>query len=285
MAIPAFATTRWMVFGSLLGIAMAAARGLDSGMSAPLGTGGMFMDGVEAMAVTLPCSVPVFLLLGRQMFARIDTYKRRYAGRPGIELFEIQPLETFDWCWFDRKDWWRGGWLGLVLGPATGLLLWIAFDAGRGFSFGLIVTLLVAVFSGLSGTGLRISLGPNQGIERSARHAVRMMSVFVFAGVVAFGTGYWASHGAFQGVVNGILGLSMAFTFLVFGGIPVVRHICLGHSLHSRGVVPSWFGWSPWRKTVAFLDDMVRFKLLRRSAGGYMFRHESVRRYYQGIGG
>jgi hypothetical protein len=73
----------------------------------------------------------------------------------------------------------------------------------------------------------------------------------------------------------------LTFTFLVFGGIPVIRQAILGHVLHLRGATPSWFGLPPWGRTIAFLDDMVRFKLLRRSAGGYMFRHESLRRYYQ----
>jgi hypothetical protein len=160
------------------------------------------------------------------------------------------------------------------------LLFWKLFGPARGVSFCLITTAFVTMFSGLSNTGIRISLGPNQGIERSLRNALLMTGHFTFVGAVAVGVSYWTSYGAVEGVVNICLALTLTFVFLVFGGLPVVRHACLGQILHLQGKLPSWICWPPWRHTITFLDDMVRYKLLRRSAGGYMFRHETLRQYY-----
>jgi hypothetical protein len=168
-----------------------------------------------------------------------------------------------------------------VIGPAVGGLFWALFGPSRGLGFGVVATLFVTTFSGQLGTGVRVSLNPNEGIRRSLKHATLMAVVICAASVAAFGLSYGMSHGWLQAWVNGILGLAASFTFLAFGGMPVVRHVCVGLALSRQGVLPSWMCLPPWRKTVAFLEDMVRFKLLRRSASGYAFRHAFLRRFYQ----
>ena len=80
------------------------------------------------------------------MLGKIEGYKRRYRNRPDIEQFEIQPLETFDWRWFDPDSYWRGGWIGLVVGPIIGAVFWHYFGPARGVSFGLIVAMFVTLF-------------------------------------------------------------------------------------------------------------------------------------------
>jgi hypothetical protein len=290
MSWPGFASLRWIVFGIDLGVTFGIVRGVTIGLSvvnpaatsdhAPVALGGL-RAGILTALMSIPFATLVFLLLGRQALGRIALHKKRYERRSGISEYEIQPLETLDWRWYNRQDPWHGGWWGMFIGPVIALSLWPWFGPARGFGFGIIVTLFVTVFSGLSGTALDVSLDPNQGIERSLRHAVLMTSLFTFAGVVAFGLSYGGVDGALEGIVNAILGLSLALCFLVFGGMPVIRHVCMGHVLHRQGVFPSWWGWKPWTRTLSLMDRLVRFKLLRRSAGGYTFRHQILRDYYR----
>jgi hypothetical protein len=278
--LAAFAAKRWWAFALLLGVPFGLVRGVNVAMGAQQSLGGTAWDGLLAATATIPCAAVVFMLLGYQMLGKIEGYKQRYRNRPGIDQYEIQPLETFEWVWFDRTSYWRGGWIGLVVGPVIGVFFWSYFGAARGASIGLITTTLVTMFSGLSSTGVRVSLGPNQGIVRSLRNALLMSGLLTLVGVVSVGVSYGASYGPLAGIVNGCLAIILAFVFLVFGGMPVARHACLGQILHLQGNLPSWICWPPWRHTIAFLDDMVRYKLLRRSAGGYMFRHETLRQYY-----
>jgi hypothetical protein len=87
--------------------------------------------------------------------------------------------------------------------------------------------------------------------------------------------------GLVKGLVGICLGLTLTLSFYIFGGMPVVKQFCLGIVLHRQGKLPTWFSSPPWKPTVDFLNDLVRYKLLRRSAGGYMFRHQTLRDYYR----
>lgn len=281
--LPAFASTRWQMFGGILGLAFGIGRGVVIYLSPAEGLGGTVGAALEAAAVTIPSAIVVFSLFGYQTLGKIEQYKQRYRNRPGIELFEVMPVETYDWLWFDRQNPWRGAWLGLVLGPLIGAVFWALFGPARGIGFGVIITLFVTAFSGQLGTGVRVSLSPNEGIRRSLKHALFMATLISGVSVAAFALSYGTTFGWLQGWVNGLLGLTASFTVLAFGGMAVVRHVCVGQALHRQGVLPSWMGWPPWGKTIAFLDDMVRFKLLRRSASGYAFRHEFLRQFYRRI--
>jgi len=280
-SIPAFACSRAALFAVAIGTAFGLVRGAVITLSPAEGLGGTLQAGVSASLVSIPCGIGVFGLFGYQTFGKIEQYKRRYRRRPGIDQFEIMPVEAYDWHWVDPDTWWRGGWTGVLVGPLTGLVFWAVFGEARGLGFGLFVTLFVTAFSGLSGTGIRVSLNPNQGIRRSLQHAAIMSTLFTTAAVSIFALSYSLAFGTLEAVVNGLLGIGASCTFLAFGGIPFVRHVCLGHVLHLHGALPSWFGWPPWGRTVAFLDDMVRYKLLRRTAGGYSFRHDFIRQHYR----
>jgi hypothetical protein len=279
--LPAFSSGRWWMFGGLLGAGFAIVRGLTVGLSSPqAGTGGTAVEGLEAAAGTWPFATIVFSLLGYQMFSALREHRMRYRSKPGIRWYDIQPLESLDWRWFDSRDRWRGGWLGLVVGPVAGAFFWALFGPARGLAFGIIITAFVCMFSGFLGTGVRVSLEPNQGILRSCRHAFLTTLVFTTGSVLACAVAYGMVHGLQAGVVNSVLALTTAFVCLAFGAIPVVRHVCLGHMLHARGALPSWWSWYPWSPTVQFLNDMVRCKLLRRTAGGYSFRHGVIRDHF-----
>lgn len=277
---PAFRTRRWWVFGLITGTVFALVRFFVLWWTPPQGLGGTLPGAVRGGLITWPCSLAVFCLFGFYTLGRIERHRTRYADKPGIDSYEIQPLESFDWHWIDPHDRWRGGWTGLVAGPAIGLTFFVTFGPARAVAFGLIVTAFVSLFAGLSGTGLRVSYQPNQGIIRSWRHAFLMGLVFAITGVVACAVAYGAAFGPTQAVVNGILGAGVAFVFIGFGGIPVVRHACLGQVLAMQGNTPSWFCQPPWKRMIALLDDLVRYKLLRRSAGGYAFRHETLRAHF-----
>ena len=243
---------------------------------------GTWIGALITLAIAVPSATTFFCLLGEQFFARLNAVKRRYVGQPGIEWYEIQPIEPKNWFWVDPSSPWRGGWVGLVVGPAIGLATWWNTNSTRGVGIGLLLTWLITICCGLSGSGIaRVSIEPNQGMARSLRHALLMMVMCSLGGVICLGIVHGTAGGVAFGLAMAALGLSLGFTFYVFGGIPVIRQACLGHLLHLQGRLPTWFCWPPWRATVQFLDELVRYKLLRRSAGGYMFRHETLRQYYR----
>ena len=240
---------------------------------------------VRLFLVSLPCAIIFFILAGAcTIFERLGEHQRRYGSKPGIQWHEILPVEPMHWRWFHEKSIWRGGWIGLLIGPLILLIGWLGGELERGLIGAPLNALIICVFSGLSGSGAaRVSIEPNQGIARSLRHASFMAGLFVLCGSLTWGGVYCFTRGPLQGLLGAILGLTLAFTFYLFGGIPVIRQFCLGTILHKQGKLPTWCCWPPWRLTVQFLDDLVRYKLLRRSAGGYMFRHQSLREYYRSL--
>ncbi len=281
----AFSARTWLGFGFCFGLAWS----LDSATcifltvpGANEATDGTWNGASHMFLTSLPIACFFFMLMGMQFFERLTEHKRRYSTRPGIQFHEILPIEPMSWCWFDENSYWRGGWIGLVVGPLMLGLAWLQGEGMRGTVAGLLITLLVVMFSGLSGTGIaRVSIEPNQGIARSLRHARFMAGMFVLWGSSCWGLVYYFSRNWIEGLVGLCMGLTLSFAFYVFGGMPVVRQFCLGCILHQEGRLPTWKCWPPWNATVQFLNDLVRYKLLRNSAGGYMFRHQSLREYYR----
>ena len=284
----AFQTTSWWMFGSLLGIAFSFSRGVviacswpemyihpadEAGPLSPT----MLLEGLKHGAITLPCAVVVFSLFGRVAVRPLARYHRQIANST---RYEILPLENIQWSWIDRETGW-GGWIGVFLGPCIGLAFVLAgFGFARGIALAIVAGVIVTLFTGFCGTALRISLRPNQGIERSLRHACVISLAVSVAAILACGICYGIGFGWRQAIVNALLACVVSVTWMMFGGIPVIRHVCLGFQLSRENATPSWRCLPPWRRTVCFLDEMVQLNLLRKSAGGYMFRHGVLRRYF-----
>jgi hypothetical protein len=67
---------------------------------------------------------------------------------------------------------------------------------------------------------------------------------------LTFGSVYWGlilglSRGWIQGLEGAFMGLTLAFTFYVFGGWPVIQQFSLGSILHQQGKLPTWRCWPP----------------------------------------
>jgi len=281
----AFATKRSSVMGFCFGLAWA----LDSAVCVYMGAprpdnphAGSWPDALSLFFVSLPCGVIVFTLVGAcAVCAPLAEHKERYKRNPGIEWYEILPIEPLHWCWFNKKSIWRGAWIGLLVAPVIFLIGWIGGQTERGMVAALINMIVVGLFGGFSASGIaRISIEPNQGIRRSLRHALLMTGVITTCSCLIWGGIYLYNGGLVRGLCGFVMALTLAFSFFIFGGIPVIRQFCLGCILHKEGKLPGWYCWPPWKSTVSFLDDLVRYKLLRRGAGGYMFRHQSLREYY-----
>lgn len=290
----AFSANGWIRFGFFFGLAwcldsatvvyLSVPQGVDEFSQGSDKLSGTWEGAIELLKPTMPIAWMFFMLLGMHFFERLSEHRRRYSSRPGIEWHEILAIEPLSWRWFDEKSHLRGGWIGLLVGPLVIIIALMCGQSMRGLVAAPLITLLVCTFSGLCGSGIaRVSIEPNQGIARSLRHAIFMLILFVTTACITFGLIYGMSRGWIQGLVGAIMGLSLGFSFFVFGGIPVVRQLCLGTILHKEGKLPTWCCWPPWKATIEFLDDLVRYKLLRRSAGGYMFRHQSLRDYYRSL--
>lgn len=286
--VGAFKARSWVWFGLCFGLAWSLDSAACVYLSVPGDQGGTTAESgtlagvIKIFPPSLAGGCIFFMLMGMQFYERLAEHRRCYSSRAGIQWHEILPVEPMNWCWFDEKSYWRGGWIGLIVGPLVLAIGWLGGEGMYGTVAGLLVTGLVTMFSGLSGTGIaRVSIEPNQGIARSLRHALFMTGIFVVGGSFCWGLIYWVNKGWVQGLVGAFMGLTLGFAIHVFGGIPVTRQFCLGSVLHREGKLPTWWCWPPWKVTVQFLDDLVRYKLLRRSAGGYMFRHQSLREHYR----
>jgi hypothetical protein len=282
----AFSAKRSLLLGFSFGLAWALDSAACDYLGVPrdaIGYIGSKREVFRLFLVSLPCAVIVFTLVGAcTVCGPLAEHKERYKRDAGIEWYEILPIEPLHWCWFNKKSIWRGAWIGFLVGPLVLLLGWLGGQMERAMVAAPINMVLVGAFGGFSGSGMaRVSIEPNQGVRRSLRHALLMTGVLVTCGSLTWGGVYFHYHGLAEGLVGFVLGLTLAFSFFIFGGIPVIRQFCLGCVLHQQGKLPTWYCWPPWKATVKFLDDLVRYKLLRRGAGGYMFRHQSLRDYYR----
>lgn len=282
----AFRCSRWLGFGIFLGLAWGFECALMVFLTPPdaraESTNGTLRGALSMFVTSFPLAAAFFMFVGVYMFERLVRHRIRYAAKPGIQWHEIVPIEPRNWQWTSGTSFWRGGWVGILVVPIVLAVGWLGGQSVRAMVYAPTLALIVCLYSGWSGTGTaRISVVPNQGIERSLRHGLRMMWLFVGIAVPVTMSIYWVKRGWEHAVSGAFGGLSLAFAFYIFGGMEVIRQACLGSVLHWSGKTPSWYCWPPWKATVAFLDSLVRFKLLRHSAGGYMFRHQSFKEFYR----
>jgi hypothetical protein len=250
-----YAVTRRWGFGIACGLGLGIARGVIAGISPNEGHWG---GGVRVFLVTWVVGTVVL----------IPVMKHRNHARD-----KIQPLESQKW---DT----RKALLGLLAASLIGLVFWKAFGSARGLGFGVALMSILALAFGQLGTNFDLKTYPNQGIWESAYAARRIALFGAISGVILFGTIYWLAigleqgwvEGRRQGIVNAILGLTLAIASLVFGVVPVMQHLSLRCLLTLHGQVP--------RSLVGFLNTAADLFVLRRVGGGYTFQHSFLRDYF-----
>ena len=155
---------------------------------------------------------------------------------------------------------------GLIFGLLFGLLVALFVGLTEGLIDGLIDGLLVALFvglifglfvgliGGLRGPEMEKRFKPNQGIWKSAQHAL----VLTLIGGLIFG----AIGGLVFGLVFG----------LIVGGSASIRHFALRLMLYRMGH-------SPWNYA-RFLDHAADRLFLQKVGGGYIFVHRMLLEHF-----
>lgn len=146
--------------------------------------------------------------------------------------------------------------------------------------FGLAYGLAAMLVLGLNGNQMSDSdrQRPNEGIHRSARHAVLagivgavVVLLLVIIGTLLFGISFRT------GIEIAVPLMLMFFTFaaLVNGGVACIRHVALRIALWDAGV-------APWNYA-ALLNDACDRLLMRRVGGGFAFWHLQLRDFLAGL--
>jgi hypothetical protein len=150
---------------------------------------------------------------------------------------------------------WADGPLAAVLGALTGTLL-----------FGSIGALVFGLMGGLAAGLTNKRAIPNEGIHRSARHALAFGLFFGLVSALFFGL-LFLLFGLPYGLASGLFsGLFFALLFgLGFGGLTCLQHLTL------RGLL-TYYGFAPLRY-VSFLNEATDRLFLRRAGSGYLFVH------------
>ncbi|MDQ2885972.1 MAG: NACHT domain-containing protein [Chloroflexota bacterium] len=160
----------------------------------------------------------------------------------------------------------------------------------------LLGMLLGALFGGFSGKQLTedLSLSPNEGIWRSAKHgaivgvisavvgcivsALIVIFVSVLAGIMVSASMSSLEHNWLSALPN-VLGSGAvvvgALGALSGGWAAIIRHYLLRFWLWQTGMFPS--------RIVHFLDDATSRILLRRVGGGYSFAHQLILNYFASL--
>jgi len=241
-----FALTKTWGFGVACGLVVGVARGIIVGMSEESWATGLRVGLISAAAGIIVLA-PLMQL--------------RHHARD-----KILPLEGLEW---DA----RKSMPGIVMAIIVCLVFWLSFDPARAMNFGIMLAAILALSFGYVSTGFEIKRYPNQGIQQSAMIALRTILLSAFIGMIGFGTGYGVAFGLREGIVNAILGLTLAVASLEFGAMPLIQHISLRFILAAYHIMPL--------RLVAFLEAACELHLLRRVGGGYSFQHEDLREYFR----
>jgi len=229
------------LFGMLLGTLL---RGLNGGL-----IGALFLVLV---------GMPVGGLLGNKG-GRVDRV--------------IRPAEMLKWSWKNAKPWLV---IGLIFGPAIGLLSELVFRLRGGLIsvliFALVLAIGLALIGGLSGEQINEDMRahPNQGTRSSGWNALRIGLISVLVGAPAGGFIGGPISALVVGLSFGLLG------GLVFGGTAYLAHYALRFLLWRTGAMP-------WRY-VRFLEETTERILLQRVGGGYRFIHPLFLDYFASLG-
>ena len=169
---------------------------------------------------------------------------------------------------------------GIVGGIACGSIIAVTtgLDAGLivASGFALILVLLGGLAVGLSGELRDERAVPNEGIRRSARHALALGLV---AGTLAGLIGGLTSRLAFGPGSELAVGLAFGLAFAlavawIFGGAVYLQHYAVRAVMVHEGIAPSRYR--------PFLDAMADRLLLRQSGSAYLFSHRLLRDHCAG---
>ena len=180
------------------------------------------------------------------------------------------------------------GIVGLVFGLLVGfstetkiveMLVWSWDDffaaLDRSKRDGILIGWLFAPLFALSGKQLsnRLQLAPNEGIQRSLKHGLFLLTVGL-AFWLLVGSLIWRGSGLLFGLVFclfiGLIYGLLAGMFLGLG--TALRHYTLRFWLWRTHTFPL--------NAVAFLEDATKRNLLRRVGGGYSFTHRLLLDYF-----
>lgn len=194
---------------------------------------------------------------------------------PSVE--QISGVETMRWSWgqLSTGDWRRGllalaGGLGIALTIGVMLLLTGAWQLGvvaAGTVLMITIVSMLLVIGTTTGV-IETKTVPNQGIRRSARHALIVGGLL---GLLAGGIG-----GGLQSLLGADMMTSIKVGVSYILGVAVMGALAFGGLACLQHAVLRWLLWrsdaTPLRYA-AFLDACAERILLRRVGGGWIFIH------------
>jgi hypothetical protein len=202
-------------------------------------------------------------------------------------------VESLHWSWSKtRQGLTRKAALGLSVGVVVGAAEAVtgrqAYALANGLAFGLMVALtgilVMLLITGLKASEVATTSTPNQGIRRSARHALRLGGaaglVGSGAGVLACGLAEYVFQPGYGRLVAVSLGLlnEPAVALLVglyYGGFTYIQHSVLWYILYRAGAIP-------WNYA-NFLDYAAERIFVRKIGGGYLFVHRLLLEYFASV--
>jgi NACHT domain len=196
---------------------------------------------------------------------------------------DIRTVEMISWSWSTFRS--KGFSPSIKLALCIGVLIGLNVGLGTGLLAGLLVgsspVLIVGLLAGLSHGEIQTKTLPNEGICRSAWHALSIgLGAGLLAGIFAelfkrLGIGHGAGGGPVQlyGLLIGLLVGSIVG--LRFGGFACLQHVVLRLLLCCNGSAPLNY--------VKFLDYAAERIFLRKIGGGYIFIHRLLQEYFAAL--
>jgi hypothetical protein len=199
----------------------------------------------------------------------------------------IEIVETLRWSWTKaRASLWRSILYALLTGLMFGLAGRLIGSGGHELAAALGIavttTLGATLIAGLTAGEIETRILPNQGIWRSARHALRFalgggLAAALINGLVARLVNRIVLGSESELIAEVAITLSIGLVTglalgLLYGGFACVQHSVLRLVLYRAGAIP-------WNYA-DFLDYTVGRLFLRKVGGGYVFAHRLLLEYF-----
>ena len=199
----------------------------------------------------------------------------------------LSPAEETTWMSnsYDDPHWtWKALGPPLFFGLVMGLVYGLKSVLGFVLVVGLVGLIYGQVFRLLGGYPMKplpknSKQSPNEGIQRSLINGLVVGLLFGLVVGLGFGLVVGLVYGLVVGLLFGlVVGLLMGMFNGLLGGLYTsIQHYTLRFWLWQARCTPS-----P-RRYVAFLDDAVEQRLLRKVGGGYIFRHHLLQDYFASL--